>query len=123
VLDALAATAPDDVRALTDLAGQARAALLAAPTPPAVGEAITRAYAGLGDDVPVAVRSSATAEDLPFASFAGQQDTYLNVVGAAAVLDAVAAAGRRSGPTAPLSTGPRTASITARCGWPSSSSR
>ncbi len=90
VLDALAATAPDDVRALTDLAGQARAALLAAPTPPAVGEAITRAYAGLGDDVPVAVRSSATAEDLPFASFAGQQDTYLNVVGAAAVLDAVA---------------------------------
>ena len=40
-------------------------------------------------DVPVAVRSSATAEDLPRASFAGQQDTYLNVVGADAVLDAV----------------------------------
>ena len=37
----------------------------------------------------MAVRSSATAEDLPFASFAGQQDTYLNVVGADAVLDAV----------------------------------
>jgi phosphoenolpyruvate synthase/pyruvate phosphate dikinase len=40
------------------------------------------AYAGLGDAAPVAVRSSATAEDLPDASFAGQQDTYLNVIGA-----------------------------------------
>ena len=46
-------------------------------------------YRGLGDDVPVAVRSSATAEDLADASFAGQQDTYLNVVGAAAVVEAV----------------------------------
>ncbi len=61
VLDALAATAADDVAALTDLAGRARAALLAAPVPPAVGEAVTRGYAGLGTDVPVAVRSSATA--------------------------------------------------------------
>src|SRR5205085_2269538 len=43
----------------------------------------------LGDDAPVAVRSSATAEDLPTASFAGQQETFLNVVGSAAVLDAV----------------------------------
>src|SRR4029453_16721757 len=50
------------------------------------------AYEGLGDGapVPVAVRSSATAEDLPSASFAGQQDTYLNVVGVESVLDAVA---------------------------------
>ena len=53
------------------------------------GETIVAATAALGDDVPVAVRSSATAEDLPDASFAGQQDTYLNVVGADAVLDAV----------------------------------
>jgi rifampicin phosphotransferase len=42
---------------------------------------IAEAYAALGEDVPVAVRSSATAEDLPEASFAGQQDTYLNVRG------------------------------------------
>ncbi len=42
-----------------------------------------------GKPIPVAVRSSATAEDLPFASFAGQQDTYLNVAGAEALLDAV----------------------------------
>src|SRR6476620_6565715 len=51
--------------------------------------AVTAAYVALGDGVPVAVRSSATAEDLPGASFAGQQDTYLNVVGVDAVLDAV----------------------------------
>lgn len=51
--------------------------------------AIVEAYRRLGERVPVAVRSSATAEDLPGAAFAGQQDTYLNVVGAAAVVDAV----------------------------------
>lgn len=50
--------------------------------------AITQAYAELGAG-PVAVRSSATAEDLPGAAFAGQQDTYLNVVGPDAVVDAV----------------------------------
>ena len=72
-----------------DLAGAARAALLAAPIAPEVAAAVTTAYAALGKDVPVAVRSSATAEDLPGASFAGQQDTYLNVVGTEALLDAV----------------------------------
>ena len=50
---------------------------------------IAEAYAALGDDVPVAVRSSATAEDLPKASFAGQQDTYLNVRGIDDLLAAV----------------------------------
>jgi rifampicin phosphotransferase len=50
---------------------------------------ISDAYAALGDDVPVAVRSSATAEDLPEASFAGQQDTYLNVRGLDDLLAAV----------------------------------
>jgi rifampicin phosphotransferase len=49
---------------------------------------VVAAYAPLGQG-PVAVRSSATAEDLPEAAFAGQQDTYLNVVGPAALLDAV----------------------------------
>ena len=56
--------------------------------PDDLADAITARYRTLGDDVPVAVRSSATAEDLPGASFAGQQDTYLNVVGAEAVLQA-----------------------------------
>jgi rifampicin phosphotransferase len=56
--------------------------------PEELREAITGAYATLGGG-PVAVRSSATAEDLPGAAFAGQQDTYLNVVGEDALLDAV----------------------------------
>ncbi len=58
--------------------------------PPAVAGAVAQAYGRLaGQDPTVAVRSSATAEDLPEASFAGQQETYLNVRGAAAVLEAV----------------------------------
>ncbi|BCJ73185.1 phosphoenolpyruvate synthase [Catellatospora sp. IY07-71] len=89
VYAALARTAKEDVPALTALAGRARAALLAAPIPAEIADAVAAGYARLGDDVPVAVRSSATAEDLPFASFAGQQDTYLNIVGEDAVLDAV----------------------------------
>ncbi|SEL70410.1 PEP/pyruvate-binding domain-containing protein [Nonomuraea pusilla] len=56
--------------------------------PEELRSAVTRAYAELGGG-PVAVRSSATAEDLPGAAFAGQQDTYLNVVGEQALLDAV----------------------------------
>ena len=59
------------------------------PLPAPTGAAIAGAYAALGDDVPVAVRSSATVEDLPGMSAAGQHDTYLNVRGEAAVLDAV----------------------------------
>lgn len=54
--------------------------------PAEVDAAIRSDYAAMGDDFPVAVRSSATAEDLPDASFAGQQDTYLWVVGADAVI-------------------------------------
>ncbi|MEU4543053.1 PEP/pyruvate-binding domain-containing protein [Nonomuraea dietziae] len=56
--------------------------------PEETARAVMTAYQALGDDVPVAVRSSATAEDLPDMSFAGQQDTYLNVRGAT-LLDAV----------------------------------
>jgi rifampicin phosphotransferase len=79
-----AATALD----LTD-PQRAREALASAELPAGVAEAVRAAYLGLGVEVPVAVRSSATAEDLPWASFAGQQDTYLNVVGVDALLDAV----------------------------------
>ncbi|MFD8557635.1 PEP/pyruvate-binding domain-containing protein [Streptosporangium canum] len=84
VLDALAVTAAGETRALNELAGRARELVLAAPVPADIADAVRRSAHG-----PVAVRSSATAEDLPHASFAGQQDTYLNVIGAAAVLDAV----------------------------------
>lgn len=86
---ALAATAPDDLPALAALAAKARAAVMSADVPDDIAAAVRAAYAALGDDAAVAVRSSATAEDLPFASFAGQQDTFLNVVGADAVLAAV----------------------------------
>ena len=56
--------------------------------PQEVLDAIKTAYDGLGN-IAVAVRSSATAEDLPDASFAGQQETYLNIQGENEVLDAV----------------------------------
>ncbi len=74
-----------------ELATAIRTALCETPLPTEVIEAVTSAYQALGqrEPVPVAVRSSATAEDLPEASFAGQQDTYLNMIGIEAVLTAV----------------------------------
>ena len=86
VLPGLATAGPAE---RVQLAGRARDIVLAAPVPPELTGAIAARYRSLGADVPVAVRSSATAEDLPGASFAGQQDTFLNVVGVDAVLDAV----------------------------------
>jgi pyruvate,water dikinase len=74
---------------LIRVAGRTREALLAAPVPTAITQAVGEAYTRLGHGVAVAVRSSATAEDLPFASFAGQQDTYLHVIGRDGVMDAV----------------------------------
>jgi pyruvate, water dikinase len=66
-----------------------RARMVAAPLPDPVAAAITRAYAALGPDADVAVRSSATMEDSEGASFAGLQDTYLGVAGTDSVLDHV----------------------------------
>jgi pyruvate, water dikinase len=82
-----------DIAALRQRGRQVRQAMLAAPLPAALEAAILEAYERLSaesqaDAVDVAVRSSATAEDLPDASFAGQQETYLNVQGHAALLDA-----------------------------------
>lgn len=74
---------------LGTVAGQARRLIEEAPIPPEVDAAVRKTYEELGGRVPVAVRSSATAEDLPFASFAGQQDSYLDVTGADAVVEAV----------------------------------
>ncbi|HEX2742026.1 MAG TPA: PEP/pyruvate-binding domain-containing protein [Rubrobacter sp.] len=88
-LGALADTRPEDTERLADLAAEARSRLSEASVPEALTRAISLAYEELGEGEPVAVRSSATAEDLPYASFAGQQDTYLNVVGVESVLDAV----------------------------------
>ncbi|WP_150048322.1 MULTISPECIES: phosphoenolpyruvate synthase [Methylomonas] len=82
----------DDVADLARRAGQARELVYAAPLPEDLQAEILAAFAELqreyGDQLTVAVRSSATAEDLPTASFAGQQDTYLNIRGGQALLDA-----------------------------------
>ena len=78
-----------DSDAVAAAAEEARRRVLAVEPPHELRSEIAEHYRALGDDEPVAVRSSATAEDLAYASFAGQQDTYLNVIGSAALLDAV----------------------------------
>jgi rifampicin phosphotransferase len=82
---AAVSTASPDQPATCDVAAERIAALFAQyPIPDEVAQAVRQAYARLGgNDLPVAVRSSATAEDLPDLSFAGQQDTYLNMHGGA----------------------------------------
>jgi pyruvate,water dikinase len=91
LLAELAALEGADSARLAQLGERIRAAFLQTALPAPLVAAITRAYTTLGggNAIPVAVRSSATAEDLPAASFAGQQDTYLNLVGIAAVLAGV----------------------------------
>ncbi len=84
----------DDYVANMEVSNQIRAAIEAIPVPDSVVSALGEAYAALSkhcgiDDVPVAVRSSATAEDLPDASFAGQQDTFLWICGIDDVVDNV----------------------------------
>jgi pyruvate,water dikinase len=80
---------PGDRAAIRALSAEIRGAIEAAPVPDDLTAAITRAVASLGEQAACAVRSSATAEDLPGASFAGQQDTYLNVIGPDSVLEHV----------------------------------
>ena len=86
LLDRLAAVAADDREARAATCAQIRQAVESIVIPDDLATAITHALARLGDGTPVAVRSSATAEDLPAASFAGLHDTYLNVVGPADVV-------------------------------------
>ncbi len=88
-LDQLSRLHPDDREAIGALSAEIRRTLEEIAIPGDLAAAITRALAQLGEQAAYAVRSSATAEDLPTASFAGQQDTYLNVVGPAAVLQHV----------------------------------
>ncbi|TWP49625.1 phosphoenolpyruvate synthase [Lentzea tibetensis] len=88
-LDRLSRLNPDDREAIRTGSAEIRRILEGIVVPDDVAAAITGALAGLGERAACAVRSSATAEDLPTASFAGQQDTYLNVVGPAAVLQHV----------------------------------
>lgn len=83
----------DNINALTKTGALIRQWIIETPFPDQLEKAIRNAYSSLinnaDDDFSVAVRSSATAEDLADASFAGQQETYLNVKGIDAVLNAV----------------------------------
>lgn len=85
-LDRLSRLNPDDREAIGTLSAEARRAIEGVAVPDDLAEAVTGAVARLGEHAAYAVRSGATAEDLPTASFAGQQDTYLNVVGPDEVL-------------------------------------
>jgi len=89
----LSALDTEDIQALSRKSQEIRESILALPFPIAVEQAITRAYDQLcqkfGTTLAVAVRSSATAEDLPEASFAGQQETFLNVCGLSEILKAI----------------------------------
>ncbi|MCL4560581.1 MAG: PEP-utilizing enzyme [Chloroflexi bacterium] len=89
IRQALAAIDPSQPASLEAASSSIREGFLAAQIPPDIANEVVNAYAELpGQNPAVAVRSSATAEDLPEASFAGQQETYLNVNGPAAVLEA-----------------------------------
>lgn len=82
----------DDVNTLAQVGRDIRQSVIDAPLPADLDQAIRDAYAAMsvnGIDATVAVRSSATAEDLPDASFAGQQETFLNITGIDQVLHAV----------------------------------
>jgi pyruvate,water dikinase len=88
-LDRLSRLSPDGREAIRTLSAEIRRTIEGITIPDDLVAAITSALAQLGDQAAYAVRSSATAEDLPTASFAGQTDTYLNVVGPAAILQHV----------------------------------
>ena len=93
----LASLDTDDVEQLTTVGRKIREAVIKQPLPASLAAEISTAYAQLagdpsgtsGESVSFAVRSSATAEDLPDASFAGQQETFLNVRGINAILEAI----------------------------------
>ncbi len=82
----LARLKPDDRETIRALSAEIRTALEEIAIPDELATEVTRTLDQLGGHAAYAVRSSATAEDSPMASFAGQQDTYLNVVGPAAIL-------------------------------------
>src|SRR5437868_15259522 len=88
-LGSLSRLKADERDAIRALSSGVRAVIENISVPGDLSAAITCSLVRLGEQAAYAVRSSATAEDLPTASFAGQQDTYLNVVGPAAILQHV----------------------------------
>ena len=85
-LERLARVRPEDREQIGALSAEIRCIIEEIAVPDELAAAIARELGRLGERDAYAVRSSATAEDLPTASFAGQQDTYLNVVGPEAIL-------------------------------------
>jgi rifampicin phosphotransferase len=86
LLDELNCLNPDDLDGLREMGRRIRDHLTRLEIPGEIKNAVTKAWESTGKQYPYAVRSSATAEDLPTASFAGQQDTYLNIKGEEALL-------------------------------------
>jgi len=86
LLDQLSPLKADDRERISEITGKIRRVIEGIAIPQDIDEEITRHLIKLGEKTSCAVRSSATAEDLPTASFAGQQDTYLNIIGKDAIL-------------------------------------
>jgi phosphoenolpyruvate synthase/pyruvate phosphate dikinase len=86
LLDELSQLKADERQGITEISGKIRRVIERIPIAGAIEEEIARYLAELDEETAYAVRSSATAEDLPTASFAGQQDTYLNIIGKDAIL-------------------------------------
>ena len=85
-LDGIAA---NDVESVREVGAHIREALMNVSMPNGIAKVVKQAWQETGQEHAYAVRSSATAEDLPDASFAGQQDTYLNIIGEESLLDAI----------------------------------
>ena len=96
LLDQLTLLKIEDVEAVREISKKIRNRIEATPIGKDIAKAVADHLAKLGDKNPYAVRSSATAEDLPTASFAGQHDTYLNIIGNEAILKHLRNVGRRS---------------------------
>src|SRR5215204_3566494 len=86
VLDKLALLKVGERAKIVELSAEIRRVIEGITIPPEIYNEVSRLLAPLGAENAFAVRSSATAEDLPTASFAGQQDTYLNIIGEQAIL-------------------------------------
>ncbi|RHW39108.1 phosphoenolpyruvate synthase [Neobacillus notoginsengisoli] len=86
LLDQLTMLKVEDRDQIGEISGKIRQVIMEAAIPSDVAKAVTHYLSQLGDEHAYAVRSSATAEDLPHASFAGQHDTYLNIIGKKAIL-------------------------------------
>ncbi|MDF9839420.1 MULTISPECIES: phosphoenolpyruvate synthase [unclassified Paenibacillus] len=87
LLEQLKTLTAEDRQQIAEISGKIRQHILAVKMPADIASAVTQYLSVLGEEHAYAVRSSATAEDLPHASFAGQQDTYLNIRGTKSILE------------------------------------